>query len=449
MLNISPHDITGQIKEEQYKAFQLFHKKSSGKLLARLLIALFFIALLVAFLPWTQNIRSEGSVTALYPQQRPQDLNALIDGRIERWYIREGQEVEKGDTILFISEVKDTYFDPLLIERTKAQLDNKVRSVAFYQDKIQALEGQIEAIAQSRQLKLEQANNYLRQAQLKIQADSIDYEAATVSFTIADTQFVRQNSLFRQGLKSLTELETRRGQYQTALAKKISEESVLLSSRNALLNARIELNAIFNEYTDKLQKARSEQFTAKSDLQETRVDIAKLENQLTNYQIRAGYYYVTAPQKGYITQAIATGVGENIKAGDPLVTIMPYDAQLAMEMYVTPRDLPLVHVGAPIRIIFDGWPSIIFSGWPIINFGTFSGKVVAIDRFINGNGKYRVLVAPAGKERDWPEALRVGGGANGLALLNDVPVWYEVWRQVNGFPPDYYTEEDAQRMAKK
>jgi hypothetical protein len=35
--------------------------------------------------------------------------------------------------------------------------------------------------------------------------------------------------------------------------------------------------------------------------------------------------------------------------------------------------------------------------------------------------------------------VKIGSGARGVALLNSVPVWYELWRQLNGFPPDYYT----------
>jgi hypothetical protein len=32
----------------------------------------------------------------------------------------------------------------------------------------------------------------------------------------------------------------------------------------------------------------------------------------------------------------------------------------------------------------------------------------------------------------------MGGGANGIALLKDVPIGYELWRNINGFPPEYY-----------
>jgi multidrug resistance efflux pump len=367
----------------------------------------------------------------------------MIDGRIEKWYAQEGDYVDRGDTILFIREIKDQYFDPQLLERTQEQINAKRQSLGFYQEKIEALNSQIKAIEENRGLKLRQAQNYLRQAELKIQADSIDYEASQTNLNIADKQLVRQRELYDEGLKSLTDLELRTNKYQESLAKKISMESKLLSSRNQYLNAKIELNSIYNEYTDKLQKARSDLFSTQSMLQDAQAEVVKMENQLTNYQVRFGFYYVTAPQDGYITRAVSTGIGENIKAGEPLVSIMPADIDYAVEMYIMPRDLPLFNVGNKVRLIFDGWPSIVFSGWPIITYGTFGGEVVAIDRFISSNGKYRILIAQDPDEPEWPEALRVGGGTSGLALLDIVPVWYEIWRQINGFPPNFYTPENT------
>ncbi|MEL7122884.1 MAG: biotin attachment protein, partial [Bacteroidota bacterium] len=43
----------------------------------------------------------------------------------------------------------------------------------------------------------------------------------------------------------------------------------------------------------------------------------------------------------------------------------------------------------------------------------------------------------------WPEAIQIGSGAQGIALLNNVPLWYEIWRRLNGFPPDFYEQEIA------
>ena len=50
----------------------------------------------VLFLPWTQNIRATGTVTTLYQDQRPQQLNAIIPGRIVKWYVKEGDFVKKA-----------------------------------------------------------------------------------------------------------------------------------------------------------------------------------------------------------------------------------------------------------------------------------------------------------------------------------------------------------------
>jgi hypothetical protein len=166
-----------------------------------------------------------------------------------------------------------------------------------------------------------------------------------------------------------------------------------------------------------------------------------------NYSIRNSMYYITAPQDGYITETISGGIGETIKEGDPILTIMPADYDLATTLYVRPIDLPLIEIGQEVRIQFDGWPAIIFSGWPNTSYGTYGGKVFAIDKFISKNGKFRILVAPDPNDHDWPDALRVGGGTNNMLLLKDVPIWYELWRQINGFPPDFYeASKDVAKM---
>jgi multidrug efflux pump subunit AcrA (membrane-fusion protein) len=62
-------------------------------------------------------------VTTIKPNH-PQSIQSVISGRIEKWYVQEGDFV-KGDTILFISEIKEDYMDPNLVQNTKNQLDAK------------------------------------------------------------------------------------------------------------------------------------------------------------------------------------------------------------------------------------------------------------------------------------------------------------------------------------
>ena len=112
--------------------------------------------------------------------------------------------------------------------------------------------------------------------------------------------------------------------------------------------------------------------------------------------------------------------------------------QYAVELFIRPVDLPLVAKGQKVRFLFDGFPAIVFSGWPNASYGTFGGKIVAVENSVSVNGKFRVLVAEDPDDKSWPYQLKLGTGANGIALLKNVPVWYELWRNVNGFPPDYY-----------
>ena len=69
---------------------------------------------------------------------------------------------------------------------------------------------------------------------------------------------------------------------------------------------------------------------------------------------------------------------------------------------------------------------------------------MAVEKNVSSNGKFRVLVAEDPGEKPWPKELKMGIGANGLALLNDVPIWYELWRNINSFPPDYYSLKGEQ-----
>lgn len=449
MLNISPNSINSTFPKDRFKSFEIVKNKKSNKVLRRLLYTLFGLTVLILFLPWTQNIQSNGRITTLKPDQRPQTIHSVIAGRIEKWFVQEGDFVHKGDTVLFISEIKDEYFDPQLLSRTEDQLTSKENSVQAYMDKVKALDNQIDALSQTSKLKLEQTQNKLKQAKLKVTSDSIDYEAAKINKAIADEQLKRMESLYESGLKSLTDLESKRSAYQNANSNMISAENKLLTSKNEVINAKVEITSIQAQYRDYLAKSESEKQSTLSNMYDAEAVVTKLQNQYMNYSVRTGMYYITAPQDGYITKALQSGLGETIKEGEDLVSIMPSKYDLAVEMYVDPIDLPLVDIGQHVRIQFDGWPAIVFSGWPNVSYGTYGGEVFAIDNFISENGKFRILVSPDPNDHPWPDALRVGGGTKTMLLLKDVSVGYELWRKINGFPPDFYKSEKTDEKKDK
>ena len=378
-------------------------------------------------------------MTTLKPDQRPQSIQSVISGRLEKWYVQEGDFVKKGDTILFISEIKEEYMDPNLVQNTKNQMDAKKQSQQSYGLKVSTLTGQIQAIENEKVLKLEQAQNKIKQSVLKIKSDSIDLVAVKTQLKIANTQFNRSVVLNKEGLKPLTDIEEKRLKLQEVEAKIITQENKYLTSKNELINAKVEINRISAEYAEKVSKANSDKFTALSSQFDTDAQVNKLANQYANYSIRNGMYYIKASQNGYVNRALQSGIGETIKEGTPIATIMPSEYDIAVETFVNPIDLPLLSKGEKVRVWFDGWPTIVFSGWPDMSYGTFGGEIVAIENFISENGKYRVLIAPDKNEDKWPKQLSIGSGAQTIALLNNVPVWFELWRTLNGFPPNYYT----------
>lgn len=449
MLNISENSVVDIAAGSNLESVRLLTVKKANKT-TRWVVALISAAVIaVLFLPWTQTISGGGKVTTLKPGQRPQELHSALGGRIEEWFVKEGDFVSAGDTLLFISEIKADYFDPSLLPRTKTQIEAKGFAVDSYKEKVVALDRRIETLKISRELKLEQATNKIEQAQLKIKSDSIETEAAELNYQITEQQFQRIEKLHREGLKSLTDLESRKLKMQAAQAKLISAQNKLLTSKNELLNYEVEFVSIGNSFDEKIAKANAEKFETMSGQFDAETEVSKLEGAYANYSVRSDLYYVRAPQSGYITKTLKTGIGETIYQGEEILTIMPERYDLAVELYVQPMDLPLLRIGSKVRLIFDGWPAMVFSGWPGVSSGTFGGEVIAIDNFSSKDGKFRLLVSPERGGDPWPDALRVGSGAKGMVILQDVPVWYEGWRQLNGFPPEYYEGENGGEKSKE
>jgi membrane fusion protein, adhesin transport system len=445
MLNISDNQVT--IETAKYRAFDKVRLARANVFFRRWILVVSLLGFIILFMPWTQNIRAKGQLTTLTPDQRPQTIHATIAGRVEKWHVREGQFVKKGDTIVRLSEVKTEYFDPNLLPNTQAQADAKSNSVNSYAEKVKALDNTIGAMRGELKFKIEQLNNKIGQTKLKIEAERADVQAVKISLENEQKQLVRFEEMYRQGIKSLIDLENKRLKLRETEAKLVSSENKLGQSFQEIDQLKFQLSGAEAETLGKIAKAESDKQSTRSDGFAAQADVSKLKNQYANYAARAQFYAVVAPQDCYITSATTMGIGEMVKEGAPIVNIVPAHTDLAVELFIEPIDLPLVNIGAPIRFIFDGWPAFIFSGWPNASVGTYSGKVWAIDKVANAKGKFRLLVAPDIATAAWPDALRVGSGAQGFALLKDVPVWYELWRQLNGFPPEYYA--DFQQVKKE
>lgn len=418
--------------------------------IGRVLMVAGVIFLALLFLPWRQTIPGRGTISALRPEDRPQTIQNQIGGRIEHWAVKDGDEVKKGDTLLVVSEIAQMYFDPELPLRLDEQLDAKRSSENAADQKMIATEAQIAALRNGLQYQLESATNSVDQARNVVKIDSADLVATKIFLETSVARLERYEQGYRDGLFSLTDIETRRLNLQNDRAKVISAENKLSNSRQAFINAKIELNNIRARYNESLAKAQSDLGSALSTKATAQGDISKLRNEIANIDVRRGLYVVRAPQDGFIVKTLKAGIGETIKEGESVATLQSKKPLLAAEIYVNAMDVPLIGLENDTRLQFDGWPSIQFSGWPSVAVGTFAGSVTVIDKVSSQNGKYRVLIRPANPvpegDDDWPIQLRVGSGVYARIILGPVPLWYEIWRQLNGFPPSLEQEQGGHAL---
>ena len=410
MLKLSEQSIEQQVGHENLYSLRSLRTPRGGKILAQFLLGFLLVFLITLFLPWQQNIRGNGKVTALNPMNRPQTIEAVIAGRVQKWFVREGDLVKKGDTIVTISEVKEKYFDPQLLFRMQQQIIAKENSFNSKDQKANALMRQIDALRQTMKLKVEQSSAKL--------------EAEKIRFQNAENQLQRNKKIYEAGNIPLTKFQEFQYKFQ--------------GSQADYLNAKLELDRVEAEYLDKISKAESELNSTRAEAFETQAEIAKARNEFTNTEMRNAQYQILAPQDGFIVKAMKSGIAETIKEGDAICTIMPQISDVAVEMYVKAMDVPLIRKGRKVRVQFDGWPALQFSGWPSVSVGTFGGEVRVIDYVNSKPGEFRILVVPDKDDQVWPEQIRIGSGTKGWVMLNDVPVWYELWRQLNGFPPSLY-----------
>jgi multidrug efflux pump subunit AcrA (membrane-fusion protein) len=425
---------------QSYDKIYHIHTKSRVK---RWFLFIFVGGIVTLFLPWTQNIKVKGNVSSLYQSQRPQQLNSPIPGRIIKWNVKNGDYVKKGDTLLQLSEIKDDYLDPLLVQRTQEQVEAKKGVRDYYEAKVGTARNQLEALNASRDLKLNQVKIKIIQLNNKLAGEQAELEAAKNELQLSEDQYARQKKMYDEGLVSLTQFQQRSISYQNSIAKKTANENKVAQTQQEILNTQIEQNSVTQDYNEKLSKIEGERFQSMGQIEGSDGEIAKLQNQVANYIARQGLYFIIASQDGQIVQLNKAGIGEVLKDGENIGTIVPTNVDYAVEIYIKPVDLPLVKEGQRVMSIFDGFPAIVFSGWPDSSYGTFAGKVVAVESNISANGMFKALIVEDKNEKPWPPKIKMGTGVQGIAILNNVPIWYELWRNINGFPPDYYEVTNA------
>ncbi len=430
-------DFAASTKLHAWEAVQIPERLRFSSRLAVLLVG--FFILIVAFVPWTQTITVTGQLSAYAPSNRPQDIEAQITGRIKKWHVFEGVRVKAGDVILELDDYDPTFMAPdllgLLDQRKKALEDTRKAALsrADQLDKrIKEMQNLVKAAVPSAGARVLEAESKVREARQKI-------EAAKIAVATAELNVERHQQMAQQGLVSQRELELT---IQSAIASKADLQGAQASltaaeqGMKALSFGREQVSA---EVLQRLLDAEAARDASIGEAAKAADQVADVSLRLSNANQRRIASRILSPVDGTVVRMAQAGAGETVRPGEKLVRISPTSTDKAIEMVAEGIDAPLLNIGRKVKILFYGIPAIPLPAWPELMAGTYNGVINVIDQVDDGKGNYRFWVVPDQDERPWPpqEHVRQGTKAMGWVILNRVPLWYELWRRFNLFPPDY------------
>ncbi len=440
-----------------------------GKYLLVLLVFSFF---LVAIAPWQQSVTGTGSVVAYSPRERPQIIECPIEGKVVQWgeNIFENTHVNKGQLIVKVQDIDELYLfrlesqEQATIDRVEAMRQllraneqsakaalEVVKSVelqlkAYREVKTQVIAG-AEAATESTKNKITAADRQLDEHQAALSQVQADYERQK---TLFEEQITSQLK-FQETERKLKETEAKVGKataYWESAKNDLIEKQRDRDAKAQKAQAEIDYaSAALSKAQADAAKAESEVAKAQAEVQKATEDLLKLQTQVSRQRSQE----VRAPFDGFLTEISPNMGGRILKKSEQLCVIVPDTSDRAVQIWLDGNDAPLVEPGRHVRLQFEGWPAVQFAGWPSVAVGTFGGEVISVNATDNGKGKFRILVLPDETHHKWPQDrfLRQGVRANGWVLLNQVPLWYEIWRKMNGFPPVVSMEEPKAKDEKK
>ncbi len=411
--------------------------RAGRKLAAALGVLLLVLPLLLAFVPWQQNVPAAGRVTAVLPLDRIQTIPAPVSGRLVELNVREGSVVQKGDVL---AEMED--LDPGFTLRLEQQFQFASDKVTAARGTLEFHEEQLRHLQEGREHALASARFELGIAIEKVRAAERELEALEAELEQKRADRERKWNLFTQDIASELDFQKAEADFQSGRAKVEAAKAKVEQARNEESSKMARVEKVGADEAAKIEstksareKARQDVALAEKERTEARTALARQETQV-----------IVAPRTGTILRVHGATTSDLISRGQPLIDLVPRTDALGVELWVRGIDAPLVNPGRKVRLQFEGWPAVQFAGWPSVAVGTFGGEVLLVDGQAAADGRSRVLVVPDPTEAPWPEQryLRQGVRASGWIQLDTVSLGYEIWRQLNAFPPSVRNAPDAE-----
>jgi membrane fusion protein len=306
------------------------------------------VALVVTFLFLGQYARKETVVGYLTPISGTSKVFLPQQGMIKEIYVKEGQEVHKGQPLLAIEtsqiaangqDVNTTMLDTL-----ESQRNLLTNQIAAEQERTKSEQERLTALIGGLETEIFQLR-----AQIEIQNERI---------RVSDDLVSSVTGLRARGY--ISELEYRQREL-AALEQKQKLNSLnqeLAARQNQLTETRYSLQQLPTVMAQKIQSLRSE-------LSTTEQRIAEINGR------RA--YVIRAATTGRVSMLQAT-VGQFADPRRLQLEIVPNNSVLQAELLVPTRAIGFVRSGQTVKIKYEAFP--------YQNFGTYTGQIINVSQTI-------------------------------------------------------------------
>jgi len=328
----------------------------------------------------------------LIPRGRLQAVEPLEAGVVRALLVREGERVAAGDVLVELDRTfTDADADAARSELASARLQ-KARGEALLAwvdgavavDPFEALSPGV-AAAERRLVAARIAEHQGRLNTLTERSAGADAAAAQAQARL--DQINATLPLARQQLEAIQDLANQ-GFAPRLQAVELTERVASLhhqarAEAQSIAQARAEAAMIGRERETAGESFRAQ---AAAELSEAETIIATRTEILEKAEARAAQQTLTSPVDGVVNEIAVTTIGEVAQPGEPLVTLVPSDAELIVEAFILNRDAGFVTVGQEVRIKLEAFP--------FMRFGSLDGVVehVSADAMVD---QTRGLVYPA------------------------------------------------------
>jgi membrane fusion protein len=306
------------------------------------------VVALITFAVFAGYVRKETAIGYLTPTSGTAKIFAPRSGAIRQVHVEEGDAVREGQPLLTIdtdqiasdgSDVNASLLDTLLAQTQilSKTIEAEEARAGSEQERLTALAGGLET--EISQL----------QEQLRLQNERLDVSSSDLN---------AGQQLHSKGY--LTTVDLRRRQMavleQQQALRTVNQQ--IAAKQNQLIETRSSLSQLPTVMAQKVQVLRN--------------DLAAAEQRISEIKGRRAYV-IRAPVAGRVSTLQAT-VGQNANPQRLQLEIIPEEATLQAELFITARAIGFVEPGQPVRLLFEAFP--------YQHFGTYRGKVVKVSQTI-------------------------------------------------------------------